>query len=435
MKRKKAIQGCFGLIIASFFILSLSGCVDHDNTGSDTRYFWCWDLSVMPPLDEKVPATLRGETPHVQIYVSDDAWKRGLVTEKNIASIEKAAGWSTPASSSAGIYRINTSVFGAPPDVDRDDKIIVFYSELKSYGEHKFDGYFSSLHEGEVFMDYNSNNCDMIFLDCKNNRPDSDYLLGVLAHEFQHMIQWNVDPDEESWLNETLSQASMVLCGYYSDLDAGIRYLRERTETEALTGSDHGGYAYGAGFLFASYVIDRFGKNFIRQLSASTLTGIDSFNHVLAGVATFSGSDFYDLVLDWALAGLVNDGLIDSGEYDYGRFGNWIEPPEIKECVFGTEVTFGTEEEPGLAPSAYSYLSYDVTSGQNITIGVNGDPGDMRIKSLLRDENGDIVEIHDLDMTGGSCTCSPPSNGKMILVVVQTGDSCEMSESVLVTAP
>ncbi len=430
MKTEKNILRDIILLI-SLTLFSMTACFNGDS-GSDNssgpaphRDFWCWNLSVMPPGDDLIPSTLQGETENVLIYVSDKAWQDGLVTEAQVSNIKEAVGYKTPANPDEGIYSINTSVFGNPPDIDRNEKIVILYTDLKGYGEHKFDGFFSALHEGEELMDYHSNNCDMIFLDCKNNTPDSDYLLGVLAHEFQHMIQWKQDADEESWLNETLSQAAMVLCGYNSDLSAGINYLKNKTSTQPVTDSSHGGYAYGTGFLFSSYIIDRFGSGIISKISRDKLTGVYSLNSILKD---YDCTDFYDLVLDWAAAAIINDSGLENGKYDYGRFRDDIEAPVLIECNYDHTITFGTTEDPGLPSSAYTYLEYNCTSGQNINISITK-PETIRLQYIIM--SGDSAqETAKLEISGGQATITPGIDGKIIFIVVSTCKDADTSVKV-----
>jgi hypothetical protein len=40
----------------------------------DTRDFWSWDLSQMPPRDVLVPSTCRAAGTHAYVFVADDQW-------------------------------------------------------------------------------------------------------------------------------------------------------------------------------------------------------------------------------------------------------------------------------------------------------------------------------------------------------------------------
>ena len=47
-----------------------------------------------------------------------------------------------------------------------------------------------------------------------STNPGSAYMLGVMAHEFQHLIHYVADPDEDSWINEAMSELAMSVSGY-----------------------------------------------------------------------------------------------------------------------------------------------------------------------------------------------------------------------------
>ncbi|MEZ4517578.1 MAG: hypothetical protein R3C44_12375 [Chloroflexota bacterium] len=42
---------------------------------------------------------------------------------------------------------------------------------------------------------------------------ESDLYLGTLLHELQHLSQWNMDANEEVWMNEGLSQLAETMAG------------------------------------------------------------------------------------------------------------------------------------------------------------------------------------------------------------------------------
>ena len=42
----------------------------------------------------------------------------------------------------------------------------------------------------------------MFFINSDNVDLGDDYIYGTVAHEFQHMIHWYKDRNEETWVNE-----------------------------------------------------------------------------------------------------------------------------------------------------------------------------------------------------------------------------------------
>ena len=45
--------------------------------------------------------------------------------------------------------------------------------------------------------------------DLRSMEPNSSFYDGTLAHEFQHMIHWANDRNEDTWVNEGMSDLAM----------------------------------------------------------------------------------------------------------------------------------------------------------------------------------------------------------------------------------
>jgi hypothetical protein len=91
------------------------------------RDFWTWDLSVMPPPDVQVNAKCVSESDHAYVFVAQETWDSGGMTQAQVDKIIAAFESSTPADPTRGIYATDTETFGAPPDVDSDPHVILFY--------------------------------------------------------------------------------------------------------------------------------------------------------------------------------------------------------------------------------------------------------------------------------------------------------------------
>ena len=76
-------------------------------------------------------------------------------------------------------------------------------------------GYYSSADEYSRLANPYSNEREMFYVVLDGSMvPGSDWYEGVLAHEFQHMIHWADDRNEETWVNEGCSELSAYLNGY-----------------------------------------------------------------------------------------------------------------------------------------------------------------------------------------------------------------------------
>ena len=117
------------------------------------------------------------------------------------------------------IYNTIRNNFGYESDVDNDSKInILCYDIIDNFAETNVytQGYFSPK---DLYDVENSNHCEMFYIDTypamgTSNKKDLSKIYPVLAHEFQHMVNYNENvlkrnkQDMETWLDEGLSLAA-----------------------------------------------------------------------------------------------------------------------------------------------------------------------------------------------------------------------------------
>ena len=207
----------------------------------------------------------------------------------------------------------NRAYFGqeASPGIDGDERLHILNStELGSWVA----GYYGSDSEYPTQIVPYSNQKEMFFINISNTPPGSDSYDSTLAHEYQHMIHSNVDGNEDSWINEGLSELAAYLNGFgpsgfsYSFLDAPDLQLNTWPE-------DGGGASYGASYLFMQYFLDRFGQDALRALVADPLNGFDGVENTLQQIGAGLTSD--EVFVDWTIANLINDPSIADGRYSY----------------------------------------------------------------------------------------------------------------------
>ena len=164
-------------------------------------------------------------------------------------------------------YSTNRSFFGSEwsPGVDSDPHLSILHA--RDLGS-TVAGYYSSRDEfiSEVLKDNPiglesspSNEMEMFYINIENVTVNDSFYNGVLAHEFQHMIHWYNDRNEETWMNEGFSELAMYLNGF--DV-GGSEWTFAMTPDTQLNSWPEGpgaaGANYGAGYLFTSYFLDRF---------------------------------------------------------------------------------------------------------------------------------------------------------------------------------
>jgi hypothetical protein len=166
----------------------------------------------------------------------------------------------------------------------------------------------------------------MFLFNADNTPLGAESTYGVLAHEFQHMIHWNEDPNETTWLNEGLSELASLLNGYNPGgfdrlyINQPDLQLNDWPNNRNLT-LPH----YGASFLYTAYFLDRFGENAIKALTQEPANGFEGVDDVLKQInavdpATRQPISADDFFMDWAVTNFVLDKSIGDGRYVYNNY-------------------------------------------------------------------------------------------------------------------
>lgn len=247
-----------------------------------------------------VPATLRVKGTHCYLWAEDALW--GVtIAPSQLSLIRAMFDDSTFAEPSRGIYEIDVEAFGDPPDIDNDPRIHILVLDIGGEG---VGGYFRPANEYPTSVEPTSNELDMFYYDDNLNPQASRFAAAVPAHEFQHMINWNQDADEELWINEGCSGLAELLVGY---LNAGgwAATWAQHTDGSLTDWVPEDGDYFGTA-LFAIYLYDQFGGTaFSHQLLAEPANGITGVEQTLLGLG--HSLSFRELFKRWALANLLDN--------------------------------------------------------------------------------------------------------------------------------
>ncbi len=153
----------------------------------DQKMFWVSNTDT----DEnfQISATLRYVTDHVYFWVQDEVNFREAEVEDLAETFEQQ------------IYPTNREFFGSEwtPGVDEDPHIYILLAG--NLGD-SIAGYFPTTDEFHPLVREYSNAHEMFMLNADTVDLNDEFTFGVLAHEFQHMIHWNQDRNEDTWLDE-----------------------------------------------------------------------------------------------------------------------------------------------------------------------------------------------------------------------------------------
>jgi immune inhibitor A len=268
-----------------------------------------WVTNVDQNVTNQVEATLIYSTEHVYFWAGVD-----VVT--NIEDVRRVVDHFEEVT-----YPTVRSIIGSEwsPGVDGDAHLYILY--VRGLGP-SVAGLFFSKDEYSPLVQEHSNGHEMFYISADSISLAENYVDSVLGHEFQHMIHWNLDRNEDTWVNEGFSEMIEHLLGYQM---GGFDYLYSRnTDIPLLRWPSEVGSAgehYGQAFLFMTYLYNRLGTDFIRSLAAHPANGINAIDEVLAELkisdaTTGERLSADDIVLDWAISlALQNPGI---GEGHYG---------------------------------------------------------------------------------------------------------------------
>jgi hypothetical protein len=303
----------------------------------DLKDFYSLNSLAWPPRESdwtRVPAKLRAVGNHCYIYEDTSMpYPYLAITEGEITRFKN--------SFDNEIYPLITGAFGDEPNpgIDNDSRIYILFTH--NVNKQSAAGYFDSTNQLtqaklDSSVEYNknssgykyySNEKEILYMAVpKNSFKGESYqtnTLGVIAHEFQHIINWNhhssKNPDilEESWLNEGLSQLAQDVAGYgyqYGTLSFVMEPFLRYPESYSLTKFQFGLGYYGNAYLFVRYLADR-GANPM-NLVKSAKTGRANVEDEIKRIgAAASFDDFFE---EFATAlYLSNSGVTADAKFNF----------------------------------------------------------------------------------------------------------------------
>lgn len=264
--------------------------------------FWVTDNGATPPRQFEAKAYLRTIGDHAYWWVEDGMSVDLVDLERSAQQFDEHT------------YPTNREFFGTEwtPGVDGDPRVHVFLGNVPGVA-----GYFAAANSYSKLAEPYSNEREMFFINLRAMPPGTDYFDSVLAHEFQHMIHWYEDRNEDTWVNEGMSELATFINGYGPSNFMGAYTTVPDTQLNSWADSPNASMGhYGGSFLFMAYFLQRFGEDLTKAVVAAPENGIAGFNKTLAD----HGIDqtFDDIYADFLIANYLNDSTQGDGRWGYG---------------------------------------------------------------------------------------------------------------------
>jgi hypothetical protein len=277
--------------------------------------FWLADLSRQEMYQQSFE--LRLVSPHAYWYVEE-----GLNVLQE--DLERAA-----ASFEAETYPRVTAAFGREwsPGIDNDVHLNIINGRLRGAGGYVIAG---DEHPQAAFR--YSNQREAIYINVAAFPVGSPGYLPTVAHELQHLVHWNGDPTEETWLNEGLSELASTLSG-----SRRLTFARSAPSVSLVHWPvSQGGVIahYEAASLFTHYLWEHYTRETedLVRLVQHPANGVEGIEAYLKAQGYSQG--FRQVFQDWVVAN-----FLDEAEGVYGYRSQQVQPPGVKSIIGYTQLS------------------------------------------------------------------------------------------------
>jgi len=354
-----------------------------------------WVANVETAQNFQVNATLFYITPHSYFWAQNNVQVNQPDMKKLMDTFENK------------IYPTDRQFFGSEwtPGVDNDPHIYILYARGTGASNA---GYFSSPDEYNPLVFKYSNGHEMFVFSADNSSLSDPYTYSVLAHEFQHMIHWNLDRNESTWLNEGSSVLAEFINGYPPYFDQMYVQNPDLNLTDWLPDPADNGPHYGEAFLFMDYFLNRFGNTATQALVKDKEHSLPSVDDTLMNLnitdpQTGKLITADDVVMDWFVAMYLKDGSVSDGRYTYHNY------PDVPQTHDTKTITTCPQTPTNLSVNQYGAEYIDISCAGNYTLSFKGSTevnllptsphsGKYMFWSNEGDES-DMTMTHDFDFT------------------------------------
>jgi len=294
-----------------------------------------------------------------------------------------------------GIIAIDQEYYGHPPDKDGDGLVDALLCDIKDGWEPGSNkgytaGFFYSMDQTNIAG--KSNKADIIYLDSYpgiyyNDAADPNGALQTIAHEYQHLIHFNYDRSEYTFINEGLSENAEYITGLYTR--SADRYLSNVNVPIYRWNRNDALPEYSRTSLFYNYIGDRFGVNNYKFHTQNPLAGPAGFNAALDS-SGYAGVTLNEVIHDFHIANLVNDRSVDE-KYGYLNPARaWLEIPE--QSARKVFIDAGNKGSYNVVQGGAAYLTFDHVDVQESVFTF---PANAKVTAIIYHKDG-VVDIRTL---------------------------------------
>lgn len=304
----------------------------------DVETFWVSNQTTNE--NYQIKATLRYAGPVALMYVDNALNVEQSDIERSAKEFEQR------------VYPRDRAVFGKEinPGIDGDTRLTILTTNVDGAG-----GYFSPGDGIVKGANRFSNERDMFVISQDSYPLGTDGYGSTLAHEFQHMIHENQQPQSASWFNEGMSTLAEDLNGY-TDSFVAERYLND--PDLQLTNWRSLAENYGMAQLFMRYFYEQYAgdKGLAGLITRNAGVNLDNFSS-LAAKKRGDIQHFEQLFADWAVANLINDPSVSDGRFAYSMLPHTVGTQTLDAGTHKEDIyQFGVEY---LSLPAGSSLTFD----------------------------------------------------------------------------
>ncbi len=251
-----------------------------------------------------------------------------------------------------------------PPGVDGDPRLII---ALVNDPEGGYGGYFARENTRPRELDRHSNQREMIVVNLAwDDDIDffDDVLIGLVAHEYTHVLQYHRDSTEELWLNEGFAEyagyhaAKPFLSKSPEHVSADLFLETPAVGLTLWNTIENKSPKYGASFLFIMHLAQRFGDDMVARLFAEPANGWQSVSKVLREFTDIPADQVF---ADWVLANYFLD---YRRGYGYRELDAELTPPSPTASLN----SFPAQHSGELPQYATEYISVDVRGADKLRL-------------------------------------------------------------------